>query len=353
MRKPALLAIALTAAAGIAGAALWTRPPMPEPPPADEGDGKNEADALAASNGLASRSGASLSLRLKSGETLALTDRIACGDLPCPKELATRYRYRGWDPAHGGFLLQIAGPNAEQMILPYGEEDPILVDVRHAQIADRPFPMPLPPPAVATDESLGEWLTDIAGGRSQSEAPLIGASQGKVKRQGPVLSLQLADGRRFDLTDDLACGQVSCPPQIFRSFDYAGRSPDRRFDVIEVRWDEASAALLVDTRSGAVTLMLGVPKFSPDGKRAVASVTDLEWSAPRRLEVWSLGGTAPGLEFSLSAKDEDDTVYQVKNWDDGDHLRLQRGAWASTQRSDVMLVHDAEGWHMEGGDGAN
>ena len=128
MRRLALLSLALIAVGGIAAAALWNRPPTPEMPPAAAGFGSTEETAaLAASNGMAWRSGAVLSLRLKSGEVLALTDRSTCGDLPCPKELATRYRYLGWDAAHGGYRLLVAEPGMQQMILPYGEDDPVLV----------------------------------------------------------------------------------------------------------------------------------------------------------------------------------------------------------------------------------
>lgn len=354
MRKVALAVLALLVAAGIAGAALWTRPPQVTPEPvAGAPDAKDEGEALTASKGLAWRDGQALNMRLKGGEVLTLSDRVTCGDLPCDKDLAIHYRYAGWDAAHGGYRLQVARRDSAEMILPYGDDDPILIDARHAPKVDGTLPQPTPAPAAEADESLKDWLDDVARGRGQSEAPLIDASRGKASRDGARLSLKLTDGRNFVLTDDLACGQVSCPPQVFRSFDYAGTSPDGRFHVVEERWDEASAAMLVDARTGTITSLLGVPRFSSDGKRAVATVTDLEWSAPRRLEVWTLGGPAPGIEFSVAAKDEDDTVYEVVGWDDSDHLRLRRGPWASDQRTEVTLVHDAAGWHMEGADAGN
>lgn len=353
MRKVALSALTLTAVAGIAGAALWTHQPVPPQPTATAED-TDEATALAASKGLVWRIGPALNFRLKSGEVVTFTDRVACGDLPCPTELSSRYRYQGWDSGKGGYLLRLTPSSAPEMVLPYAEEDAALVDARHAEQPNgTPLAMPSPPPSVETDDSLGEWVTDITAGRLQSEAGLLAASEGRAWRDGGRLTMKLEDGRTLALADDLVCGQLACPPQVFRSFDYAGMSPDRRYHVVDEHWNEASAAMLVDVKTGGITDLLGTPKFSPDGKRAVTSVTDLEWSAPRRLEIWSLTSTAPGIEFSLSAKDEDDTVYEVVAWSDADHIRLSRGPWASDQRSPALLSHDASGWHLEGADAGN
>jgi hypothetical protein len=354
MRRLALAAIAFSTVAGIAAAALWLRPSEPPPAPQQTTDAKDEAAALAASNGLSWRTDNSLSFRLKSGEIITFTDRLACGDLACPKELSMRYRYLGWDETNGGYNLQISSSAAPTMLLPFSDDDIILVDARHAEpVSGGPLALPSAPKETGPDDSLAEWMTDITNGRNQGEAPLIAASQGKAARDGARLKLMLADGHVMTLTDDLICGQVACPQQIFRSYDYAGLSPDGRFHVVEEHWNEANAGLLVDIRTGGASFLLGVPKFAPDGKRAVASVTDLEWSAPRRLEVWSLSGAAPGIEFSLSAKDEDDTIYEVIGWSDSDHVRLRRGPWAAEQRNPAMLAHDGSGWHLEAGDTAN
>ncbi|PKU23915.1 hypothetical protein CWS72_13645 [Telmatospirillum siberiense] len=333
---------------------MWLRPAEPPPPPPAAPDIQDEASALAASKGLVWREKDSLSLRLKSGEILTLTDRTTCGDMPCPKELSVRYRYLGWNNMNGGYDLRIAPSSAPKMLLPYSDDDVTLVDSRHAErTSGAPLTIPPPPQAAETDESLAEWLTDITNGRNQGEAPLIASSHGKASRNGSLLRLELADGHHLSLTDDLICGQIACPQQVFRSYDYAGLSPDGRFHVVEEHWNEANAAILVDTRTGGTSFLLGVPKFAPNGRRAVASVTDLAWSAPRRLEVWSLSGAAPGIEFSLSAKDEDDTVYEVLGWADSDHVRLRRGPWAAEQRSPAMLAHDGTGWHMEASDSTN
>lgn len=319
----------------------------------EQQDNAAEAAALTQSKGLAWRNGPTLNVRMKSGELLALTDRRKCGDLACPKELSAWYRYLGWDRKAGGYRLLVAlGGESEkgaEMILPF-DEDAVLIDALHPDPTDRPLDQPSPPPAAANDEGLTEWLTEIAAGRRQSEAPRIAQTQGKAAREGANLALALADGRHLTLSDDLACGQVSCPPSVFRSFTFAGTSPDGRFHLVELSSDEITSGLFVSTADGAVTGTLGLPKFSPDGTRAIDSVSDLSVSAPHRLELWALKGNKPVVEYSIAAGEEDDTVYEVVGWADNDHVRLRRGPWDGQWRSEAMLVKDASGWHVEGGD---
>ncbi len=51
-----------------------------------------EATTLLSSNGLVWRDGGLLNLRTKSGAVLTLTDRVTCGDVPCPTGIVVRYR---------------------------------------------------------------------------------------------------------------------------------------------------------------------------------------------------------------------------------------------------------------------
>jgi hypothetical protein len=353
-RRAAIAAIALCLAAGAVAAVVWWRRPSPEPAlPAITENAVDEAEALAASHGLARRDGTTLLLRQKSGEVVALSDHLQCGDLPCPKPLAVSYRYLGWDERIGGYRLMLTMAGSQQMVLTYGEDEPVLIDARHAAELNEPQPLPAaPPPAAKTDESLNEWLADLTNDREQTEAKLITAHHDQVSREGGVLALSFGDHRRLLLEDDLVCGQLACPPQISRSFDYIGESPDGQFHIVHVEGNESEEGLLID-RQGAVLVTIGVPSFSPDGKFAVAAVSDLEASAPRRLEVWGLAGGKANLVFSVAAREEDDTVYELVGWADASHLRLKRGPWGGDQRSAVMLVRDNAGWHIEEGGGGD
>ena len=350
LRSPVLFLVPLLLA-GVAGLVVYTRQPATPGQPA--ADGISEAAALAASGGIAWRDGPVLHLRLKGGEVMALTDRALCGDLPCPPDVARDYRYLGWNSAAGGYRLGGSATGGNEMLLPWTDEPPVLTDARHTAATDVPLPPPPAAEASDPDPDLADWLHEIADGRIQSESPQIAAAQGRVRRDGPLLTLSLSDGRRLQLADDLVCGQAACPPQIARSFDFSGSSPDGRFLVVEEHWDEANGALLVNGKTGATTMLLGLPKFSPDGRRAAATVSDLEWSAPRRLEIWLLSGPSPQLDYALAAQDEDDTIYEVASWADADHLLLRRGPWTGSARSEVMLVHDGAGWHLQTADAGN
>jgi hypothetical protein len=233
------------------------------------------------------------------------------------------------------------------MVLTYGDDDPSLIDARHEAESDEPTPMPAKAPAaVPTDDSLAGWLKDLTDERDESEKPAIAAHAGRVAREGGRLIMTLDDKRKLVLEDDLVCGQLACPPQISRSFDYVGDSPDQHFRVVREQWNESETGMLIDG-AGSVLPMPSLPSFSPDGKFVVSVVSDLEEAQPQRVQVWALEGGKAKPVFSLAAKNEDDTVYDLVGWADANHLRLKRGAWGGEQRVPVMLVHDAAGWHVE------
>ena len=348
------LAVALLCFAGAAVGAVvyFTRPvsdvpaaPAPAAPPVPGA----EAAILADSHGLVTKVGPMLNLRMKSGEVVTLTDRVRCGDLDCPASLATSYRYGGWEEKVGGYLVSVNLGTAQPMVLTYGDDDPSLIDARHEAESDEPTPMPAKAPAaVPTDDSLAGWLKDLTEERDESEKPAIAAHPARVARDGGRLTINLDDKRKLVLEDDLVCGQLACPPQISRSFDYVADSPDGHFHVVRQQWNESETGLLIDG-AGAVLPMPSLPSFSPDGKFVVSVVSDLEEAQPQRLQVWALAAGKANLVFSVTAKGEDDTVYDLVGWADATHLRLKRGAWGGDQRSPVMLVNDAAGWHLQDG----
>jgi hypothetical protein len=317
-----------------------------------EGAG-DEARALDASAGLARREAAALILAMDRGARLALADHAKCGDLACPAALAVSYRYLAWDAALGGYRLAVRFGAAPErtMVVPFAADATLEEPERMAPRPEGPLAAPAAAAmfAAAPTAAPSAWLADTIADRDQSEAPSIAASGGKASRDGAILRLGLGDGRHLALPDDLACGQIACPARIFRAFSFLGASPGGRFHAVAEHWSEASDALLVDANDGAVTALLGPPVFSPEGARAAASVTDLEWAAKDRLEVWSLTGAAPAPAFRLAAEAGDDTVWEIVGWDDADHLRLRHGVWGGAARNLAMLVHDETGWHIEGG----
>ena len=367
-RRAAFAAVLFCIAAGAVGAVMfWPHPaaePVPSSPSPEQATAPPqssvaavtpaaESGAIEQSHGLVARSGATLELRMKSGEVVVLTNRSQCGDLPCPAGLPTAYHYEGWDEKVAGYRLQVAlGASTQTMVLTYGDDDPTLIDSRHEAANDEPTSLPAKPAvAVKTDDSLAGWLKDLTDERAETEKPALAAiaSHGAhVARDGGRLTVTLDDKRRLVFEDDLVCGQLACPPQISRSFDFVGDSPDGHFHVVRQQWNESELSMLIDN-SGTVLTMSGLPSFSPDGKFVVSAVSDLEEAQPQRLQVWTLVSGKASSVFALTAKGEDDTVYELVGWTDSNHLRLKRGPWGGEQRSPVVLVHDAAGWHLEEG----
>jgi hypothetical protein len=334
-----LAPVVLTAVAGVA---LQER----VAPPVDK-----EQTALATSKGLAWRDGPTLRLRMDSGAVLSLTDRMSCGDLPCPTTIASRFRYVGWDDRAGGYRLEVGVSPADEMILPWDApwDRPTFFDAADAPPRRQgPLAQPDAPPDVAPDVGMVDWLNQNAAGRDPIEMPRLAASGGHVMRNGASLSITLGDRRKLVFTDDLPCGQLLCPPEVERSFEYLGGSGDGRYQTVADHWYEGADTLLIDTKSNTVVTLVGPPVFAPDGKSVAASMADPETPAPRSLEIWSLDGTAPKLDFSVKDGAGTDS-YEIVGWDDPDHLAIKRGPWGAPQRIPVMLAHDGASWHLEDG----
>ena len=313
--------------------------------------GSDESRAIADSNGLVWRDSAALHLRMSTGAVLVLTDRITCGGLPCPASMASQYRYLGWDPSVGGYRIQVGQSQPVDKVLPWNVpwDRPSLLDAAQAPPrVSGPLIMPESPPDVAPDIGMADWLAQMAAGRDPIEGPRLAASGGHAARKGPTLSFQLQSGQTLTLADDMQCGQLVCPPEIERSFEYLGGSADGRYQAVADHWYDGGDALLIDGQSGTVIALAGQPVFAPDGKRLAASMTDPETPGAHALEVWSLNGDAPSLDFAVKA-DTGQDAFDIVGWGDPNHLKLKRGAWDGRQRTPVMLAHDGASWHLEGG----
>jgi len=335
-------AVALLAAGGIGAGVYLSGSSQPAAPAANP----EEAAAIATSQGLVSRDGPKLTLHMKSGEAMTLSDRSQCGDIACPPHLAQDFHFQGWDAPLGGYRLSVSG---KAMLLPYGD-DPTLADLDHADpLTDGPMEQPAPPPPQASaDDSVSEWLAEIAKSRDDDEAKPLAAAKGKAERKGAELILTLNDGKHLSLADELSCGQSSCPPPLFRSFAYAGTSPDGRFYLVEERWDEGQTLLLIDTAQGGATELLGPPSFSPNGKFAAAVLSGIPSASSRRLELWDLSGPAPKLAFDVKVAEGDDTLFELDGWTIEEQLKLRRGHWQSSARRSVRLIQSNNVWQING-----
>jgi hypothetical protein len=266
--------------------------------------------------------------------------------------MASQYRYLGWDRTAGGYKIQVGQSQPVDKVLPWNVpwDRPSLLDASQAPPrANGPLAMPEPPPDVAPDIGMADWIAQMAAGRDPIEGPRLAGSSGDVVRKGSALAVKLKNGQVFTLTDDMQCGQLVCPPEIQRSFEYLGGSSNRRYQAVADHWYDGGDALLIDIQSGAVVALAGQPVFAPDGKRLAASMTDPETPGPHALEVWSLSGDAPSLDFAVKA-DAGQDAFDIVGWGDPNHLKLRKGAWDARHRVPVMLAHDGASWHLEGGD---
>ena len=340
MHRNVLITLLLIGSAGTA-TTLWLHSAAP---PAAPPASSNDAAALATSGGLAWRQNNVLFLRLKTGEILSLTDRIMCGDFPCPPFLVNRYRYLGWNEKLVGYRLMLSDDRPHEVFLPF-EGDPAFLDPEHTEPPEEsPISQPTSPPEVIRDHSLEEWAAHITVSRNQTESPHL-SSDKRVTREGDQLNLSLDNNRHFILIDDLVCNQAVCPTQ--QNFELVGSSPDGRYRLVNQHTNESTATLLINVSTGNVTPLLNIPLFSPDGKWAVSVATDFEQTAPHRLEIFSLIDEKPTLTFFVSANDKDTTAYELGMWQDNQHLTLYRHDWKKTQHIPVILAYNNSAWHFK------
>jgi hypothetical protein len=306
----------------------------------------SEAAVIADSHGLVERHGPVLTFYVKSGAAVALTDRLRCGDLACPVHSATQYRYRGWDDRAAGYRLLVGVDHPNEMTLAWelAGDDPVLVDTNDLFLgADRHVAMPSRPPPAKTDPGLLDWLAGTARDQDKVEGPRLAASGGHAFRKGADLTLAAADGRKLVLTDDLLCGQLICPPEIYIGYEYRGADATGRFHAVAEHFYETGDAFLFDSKSGIITPVAGPVTFSPDGARAVSTLNDPQPHGQHDIEIWSLKGDTPALEYCYVG--DSDNTYETVRWDDPDRITFTRGKWQSDAREPVALVHDAAGWH--------
>lgn len=89
------------------------------------------------------------------------------------------------------------------------------------------------------------------------------------------------------------------------AFLYRGFMPHRNLHLLEVRYYEGSAFLLVSARSGAQQYIPGPPLFSPDGQRFISLSMDLVANYnPNKIQVWRVAPEQPRLEWELDLDQE-------------------------------------------------
>lgn len=158
------------------------------------------------------------------------------------------------------------------------------------------------------------------------EANAIAASQGRVERDGPSLSVR-AEQRTVvfrDVDDRDAVGDVTecersperCPVFIFRPYGQGHRG-----FIVTVAYSEGRETLWIDDVTGAETEIGGEPHFSPDGTRFVVVEAWICCNSFDGVRVWSSVGPRPEWEHAGSFENNR-AYFKFRRWLDNDRVEL-------------------------------
>lgn len=155
---------------------------------------------------------------------------------------------------------------------------------------------------------------------SEIEAAAITASDGKARRAGRDLHLQIESG-------DVTVSNTECEDDAAHciSYAFAGSSPNGDYYVLQVQMDEGRNAALVGRRDGALTWLTGFPDWSPDGDRLYSAFFDSHF-ADVAFEIWKVTGE-PYREYLLEP--EDRITYCVDRWLGPEEILLKKTLWTS------------------------
>jgi hypothetical protein len=158
----------------------------------------------------------------------------------------------------------------------------------------------------------------------QSDAAALAAAPGLASRNGPVLTLKLADNRVLSLTDCLE--RSGCPVDDVHVHRLVAWWPNRQIFVLSVGMYEGSTGFLVSARTGRTLTTTAPAVLSPSGQFAVALTSNL--MAGMELELIDLRPDPPTLAKITSVPEckgfgPDTFLRPTPVWIDGSHVRFE------------------------------
>lgn len=120
------------------------------------------------------------------------------------------------------------------------------------------------------------------------------ASQGRFRRSGDLLTVPVLDGRPVELRDFPREKVGTIPDDKVSRYGYIEFLPSIGQHLVHVSGYEGTEFLLIDAKTGAKTLIFGLPIPSPGGKRVACRFVNWAVDA-QRVEVWAR--TARGFEM--------------------------------------------------------
>ena len=192
------------------------------------------------------------------------------------------------------------------------------------------------------------------------DEPAIAATKGVIVREGDRLVIHTKSGKAVTLADGPSCWEHAnadrCVGHAFLRHDWA-----RGLFVIERYYYEGADHILIDGRTGDMTLMQADPSLSPMGDVALELVYgESHYYAGRpTLNVWRRVGGRFKREWSMPI---DGDYYSVLGWRSNDRIdieeTIQRPGWiveggqrtsadAGTRR--MSLIREGRRWRIEKG----
>ena len=159
----------------------------------------------------------------------------------------------------------------------------------------------IPPPY--SDQALREKMTkDIGNWQNRAEKVeeyLAKKTEGKYfKRSGRSLTLFLENNRQLVLTDQGA--EEDENDNEYEGYNFEHFFEKNNFYLIYVQYYEGSAYMLVNRKTGAKEYIIGIPYFSPSGKKILAINIDLEAAFDTNgIQLLTLKGDTLRSEFLL------------------------------------------------------
>lgn len=145
------------------------------------------------------------------------------------------------------------------------------------------------------------------------------ASQGRFRRSGDLLTVPVSGGRQVELQDAPKEKVGTIPDAKVSRYGYIEYLPSIGQHLVHVSGYEGTEFLLIDAKSGAKTLIFGLPMPSPSGKRVACRVVN--WAVDAQgVEVWARTASGFVKEWAHETK----WVPGFPEWFAEDAFRVER-----------------------------
>lgn len=181
----------------------------------------------------------------------------------------------------------------------------------------------LPEPSEARlDPALWQAAPDWETAMQRQETAFLKKPEARARRDGAGLELLLRDGRPLRVAEDRACAAPPRDVQRDCVRKYAIYRFERRgYWLLAAKLMAGEAYILMDEQSGAETLLIGLPRFSPDGRHVAAVNKSIAGDTVNGIEVWRRDKDGLVLVFFHEEKDGG-TGYDFVDWFGADTARL-------------------------------